>query len=223
MPKTIKTKAAIVLIGCGFRRRPMDMNDTTALSVVDIARGRKACQEYTRLHNPDSPPFEFWTTGQVAWTTLVDAPKNTTLAGLNAIRIQTSLNETQVGQVPSIIRQVPGHTPFSECWNAVKMARAHDIKKLVIVASCFYFSLYRQMWEAAAKREGVQTNMIIVRHDRGVVSPATWKAYQSFGLQALVSVASGSRIGHLIVMNLIDFLAQSRISKGYQVDGHTSL
>jgi hypothetical protein len=163
MPAT--TKTAIVQIGCGFRRMPLHGGDTSALSIVDRFRSKQACAEYKRLRYPEFVPLEFWTTGEVAWQPLSVAAEGTTLAGLNSRLMIDVLEEAGVSAPRHAFREIPGRTPFGECWNAVELARMLQIKKLVIVSSCFYFSLYRDMWEAAAKREGIHTIVVSVRHN----------------------------------------------------------
>jgi hypothetical protein len=204
-----KARTAIVHIGFGFRRNPKFPFDTAALSIVDIARSNQVCTEYARiqrqLQNRDYS-LELWFTGQGTRAPLPNGAGSVTLATLNLERTEASLEESDIDVRRYASRQINGLTAFGECWETVELARVLGVKNFVVVSSCFYFTVYRRMWERAAERAGIHTRMVMVSHDKGVVSPAARRQYSSLRLRTLASVAASSRFGHFAVTYPAEFM-----------------
>jgi hypothetical protein len=176
---------AIVQVACGFARAPENEWDTLALSQVDFDRSQVVIEGYRNLTAKEKhPKVLLWTTGQVAWGPYVEMPEMT-LAALNAKRLNVAFPYATVSQVP-------GLNAFSESYNALLMAKASGVEKLYVVVSSFYLTAYRRMWEAAAKRRGIEIRMIAVEHQKGVVASEVVDFYKSAQPQILSRIAASS-------------------------------
>lgn len=197
-------KTAIIQVACGFARRPEHRRDTGALSLVDQARGQKVLALYRQGN-------QVFVTGNVPYEIKHEFH---TLAYLNAEALIQS--GVPIGQIATI----QGLNAFSESWNACLRARRRGLERVVVVSSDFYFEAYERMWRAAARRNGLEIEIVALNHGR-LVSAEVWNFYKGLKAQTLSKVAASSELGHRLAKALADRMTASRATSGFKIDGHT--
>lgn len=207
MRASVESATVLVQVACGFARRPQHNDDYRAVSLVDAARA-KAVKDRARAGN------HIFVTGMVPYEIEYS---DRTLANINAARLQ-SVPSPMIKEV----RSVPGLNAFSESWNACKMARDLGAKKIIVVSSDFYFKAYRQMWQAAARRNGLVAEIVEVTHG-DLVSDKVWGFYSGVKAQILSRVAASSKLGHYLAKMIADRMTGKRATEGFKIDGHTTI
>jgi hypothetical protein len=202
-----RPRTAIIHVACGFARKPHYDVDSDAVSSIDKCRSVYTVEHYEQ---GDS----LFVTGMVPYD--ASAPLRT-LANLNAYRLN------QVEKLRGVpIQLVPGLNAFSESWNACMLAHDQGAKQIIVVVSDFYLSAYRRMWLAAGKRNGLDVEIVEVRH-KNEVDQSVWAFYQGPKAQILSKVAASSWLGHWLAKMLADRMTKRRRTEGFKLDGHTSI